>query len=126
MSFGIAPGGCVEFRDGEPLLLIAFLDKDRGIESAQGNRHVGDYGADAGITGKEAVIAIVVMARVTHVPAFFKAADVAMTIIPAAGMLGEIAAQSAEISNLPGTDLRSRLLQAGKHLQQLGMIFDLS
>ncbi len=59
------------------------------------------HGADAGVAGKEAVIAILTFARVAEVAALLPEQNgIAMAEIPAARMLGEIATHGGDVTNL--------------------------
>jgi hypothetical protein len=69
------------------------------------------------------VIAIVAMPGEAHVATLFQAMHIAMAIVPAARFLGEVAADGAEIANLPRANVSSSLLNAGENLFEFGVIF---
>src|SRR5689334_24931310 len=65
------------------------------------------------------------MPGVTHVAAFFQAVDIPMPIVPTTRFLGKIAADRAEIANLPRADVCSSLLNARENLFEFRVVFEL-
>jgi hypothetical protein len=55
----VVPGAGVKLSDGHLGYLLGALNTDLGVERGERDREVGHDRADAGVTGKEAVIAVV-------------------------------------------------------------------
>ena len=101
-----APRLLIQLGNAQAQLLAVAQDDDARVERAEGDGEVRRDRADAGVAGEQAVILVLAVARVTHVAAFFQTQRVAMTEIPAARMLREIAADGGDVANLTRTHFR--------------------
>src|SRR5437667_799531 len=94
------PRFLVEVGNRHRYILPAATNDDGRIQRRERDREVGDDGADARVTGEQAVILVLAIPGITRVAAFFRTTNVAMPVVPAARMLREVAADGGDISNL--------------------------
>src|SRR5262245_5456572 len=111
MRSGIIPRLGIEFGDAKQSSFFSALKGYLGIQSRESHCEIRNNRTDTGIAGEEAVILVFAMARVACITTFLKAEDVSMTIVPAAGVLCEIAADRGHVANLLRTYFGSGLLK---------------
>ena len=92
----------------------AVLEQNGGIERGEDDGEIRDDGAQAGAAGEEREVLVFAFGAVAGGAAAFEAGDVGLAIIPAAGMLQEIAGEGGDVANLGGADLGGGFGEAGE------------